>query len=155
MPPVRPVTLFRAFLHTFGMLKRSMDPFFSQFGISGSQWGVLRTLQRAKEEGLQGLRLKDLGDRLLIQPPSVTGVVDRLERMGLVARTADADDLRAKKVDLTPGGVDMIERVQQDHIARVRSIMGGLSAAEQAQLQGLLERMSEHLEQMSHTETAR
>lgn len=154
MPPVKPEILFRGFLRTFGLLRRAMDPYFSQFGISGSQWGVLRTLARASEEGMAGLRLKDLGARLLIQPPSVTGVVDRLERLGLVARAADTDDLRAKTVRLTPEGAALMEKVLQGHAARVRSIMGGLSAQEQAQLQGLLERIDEHLERMSQTETS-
>lgn len=154
MPPVKPENLFREFLRTFGRLKRAMEPYLSQFGISGAQWGTLRTLQRAKEEGLEGLRLKDLGQRLLIHPPSVTGVVDRLERMGLVARATSTDDLRAKQVRLTPAGIVMIERVQQGHAEQVRRIMGGLSAPEQSQLQVLLQRIGEHLDRMSQTERA-
>src|SRR5437588_12552015 len=76
----------RALLRTLGLLKRVMEPYFARFGISGSQWAVLRTLLRAEAEGRKQLRLTDLGNRLLIRPPSVTGVVDRLQRMGLVAR---------------------------------------------------------------------
>ena len=74
----------------------------ARFGISGSQWGVLVTLHRGEvEERRTALRLTDLGDRLIVRPPSVTGVVDRLQRMGLVARTPSSDDHRAKDVSLT------------------------------------------------------
>src|SRR5918911_5429156 len=92
---------FRELIRVFGLLERVMQPYFARFGISGSQWGVLRNLHRAEQEGLAGLRLTDLSERLLIRPPSVTGVVDRLEAGRLVVRVAEPSDLRAKRVALT------------------------------------------------------
>src|SRR3954468_17789722 len=80
-----PEQTFRALLRTLGLVRRVMEPYFGRHGISGSQWAVLRTLMRAEDDGVRQLRLTDLGDRLLIRPPSVTGVVDRLQKMGLVA----------------------------------------------------------------------
>src|SRR5438309_10975549 len=96
-----PENAFRELIRTFGLVERVMQPYFARFGISGAQWGVLRNLHRAEAEGLARLRLTDLSERLLIRPPSVTGVVDRLERTGLVARESSPDDLRAKQVGLT------------------------------------------------------
>src|SRR5947208_16992737 len=88
----------RAVVRAFGLLRRVMDPYFTQFGVSGSQWGVLRALHRAEMEGHRALRLTDLCDRLLVRPPSVTGVVDRLQRIGLIARTKSAEDHRVREV---------------------------------------------------------
>ena len=86
-PTARPAEgAFRQFIHTLGLIERVMHPYFAQFGISGAQWSVLRNLHRAEQEGHAGLRLTDLSERLLVRPPSVTGVVDRLEKVGLVAR---------------------------------------------------------------------
>src|SRR5690349_9389201 len=98
----RPDMTFRAMIRTFGLLRRVQEPFFNRFGISASQWGVLRTLHRAEQENVHWLRLTDLGSRLIIRPPSVTGVVDRLQRMGLLLRTSLPEDRRAKRVSLTP-----------------------------------------------------
>src|SRR3954467_3165698 len=106
---------FRSLLRTLGLLRRVMEPYFARFGLSGAQWAVLRTLTRASDGGLPQLRLTDLGDRLLIRPPSVTGVVDRLQRMGLVARVASSTDQRAKHVTLTPAGRRLVRRVLQNH----------------------------------------
>src|SRR5438105_7293070 len=92
----------RALVRAFGLLERVMQPYFSRFGITGSQWGVLRALHRAEAEGQPGLRLTDLSERLIIRPPSVTGVVDRLERIGFVVRENVPGDLRSKQVRLTP-----------------------------------------------------
>jgi len=136
----------RSLIRTLGLLDKVMQPYFARFGISGSQWGVLRNLHRAEAEGLPGLRLTDLSERLLIRPPSVTGVVDRLERGGLVERGDSPTDLRAKRVVLTPRGRQLVEQVMQDHGRQVDLVMGGLTADGQAALHELLSRLGEHLE---------
>ena len=95
---------FRALIRAMGLLDRVMQPYFTKFGLSGAKWGTLRALHRAQQEGHQGLRMTELSERLLVRPPSVTGVIDRLERSGWVTRDAAPDDLRAKQVRLTPEG---------------------------------------------------
>src|SRR5437762_6692539 len=122
---------FRALIRTTGLLGRAMHPYFTRFGISGSQWGVLRALHRGESEGIAGLRLRDLSDRLLIRPPSVTGVVDRLQRQGLVTRGASADDLRAKQVSLTPAGRRLVERVLTKHAEQMARVVAGLNVRQQ------------------------
>src|SRR5665213_2582195 len=110
---------FRAMLRTLGLVERVMQPYFAQFGITGSQWGVLRVLHRAEAEGLPGLRLTDLSERLIIRPPSVTGVVDRLERLGLVVRQSVPGDLRVKRVTLTTKARQLLDRVLGRHQAQM------------------------------------
>lgn len=140
---------FRAFIRTYGLVKRLQDPYFAAFGVSVSQWAALYHLWRAQEEGHPGLRLTDLGSRLLVRPPSITGVVDRLCRLGFVNRITAADDLRAKQVSLAPAGRELVERVMAEIPGRIRSLMGGLNEQEQAQLLQLLDRMAAHLDTMS------
>jgi DNA-binding MarR family transcriptional regulator len=141
-PPDSP---FRELIRILGLLERQMHPYFARFGISGAQWGVLRQLHRAEQEGLVGLRLTDLSDRLLVRPPSVTGVVDRLERVGLVRRGALPSDLRAKRVSLTAQGRETVERILEVHPAQIDRVMGGLSPTEQGELAGLLYKLRLHL----------
>src|SRR4051794_15867202 len=102
---------FRSLVLTIGAFKRVMEPYFARFGIGGSQWGVLRNLYRAEEEGVPSLRLTDLSGRLIIRPPSVTEVVNRLQRMGLVKRAEVSGDQRAKHVCLTRAGRKLVRRV--------------------------------------------
>src|SRR5438105_15342904 len=125
---------FRELLRVLGLLERVMQPYFAQFGISGSQWGVLRNLHRALEQGLPGLRLTDLSDRLLIRPPSVTGVVDRLERVGLVVRDGSPEDLRAKLVSLTGKGRQLVGQVLAVHGEQIEKVLGCLNPVEQERL---------------------
>jgi DNA-binding MarR family transcriptional regulator len=143
-----PLTAFRELIRTFGLLERVMHPYFARFGITGAQWGVLRNLHRNEDQGLRGLRLSELSEQLLIRPPSVTTVVDRLERAGLVRRELVPADLRAKHVVLTDKGRQLIDRVLLVHDRQLALVMGGLDRGEEKQLQLLLNRLGRHLEQM-------
>jgi DNA-binding MarR family transcriptional regulator len=133
-------------LRTIGLLERVMQPYFARFGITGAQWGVLRNLHRAEQEGLPGLRLTDLSERLVIRPPSVHGVVDRLERFRLVSRGGTPTDLRAKQVSLTLKGRSLVQEVLAVHEAQIKMVMGGLSPDEQTELHRLLQVLGKHLE---------
>ncbi|HEY7090962.1 MAG TPA: MarR family transcriptional regulator [Tepidisphaeraceae bacterium] len=148
---------FRSLIRTLGLLKRVMEPYFAKHGISGSQWAVLRNLNRAEEEGISGLRPGELSDRLLVRPPSVTGVIDRLQRMRLVTRQASDSDQRAKVVGLTDPGRRLVARVREGHAERVQDVLAGLSAAERRELDRLLTRLGDHLEELANhhsTETS-
>jgi DNA-binding MarR family transcriptional regulator len=147
-----PETAVRALVRAFGLLERVQQPYFARFGISGSQWGVLRALYRAENERLPGLRLTDLSERLLIRPPSVTGVIDRLSRAGLVIRGASSGDLRSKPVSLTVRGRDLVEKVLSGHRAQLALLLDGLSRPDQEKLRRLLERWAEHLEVLAGQE---
>src|SRR4051812_47042728 len=92
----QPDTTWRSLIRAFGLVRRVMEPYFAQHGISGSQWGMLRVLHNAESQGQPALRLGDLSDRLLIRPPSVTGNIDRLIRSGLVRRASSEEDHRVK-----------------------------------------------------------
>src|SRR5262249_52404285 len=100
------------------------------------------------------LRLTELSDRLLIRPPSVTGLVDRLTRAGLVARHGSPTDLRAKQISLTPVGRRLVERVLTDHESQINSVLAGLSSADQTELHRLLVSWRKHLEGLLENEAA-
>lgn len=140
---------FRTFIRTFGLLERVMHPYFARFGISGAQWGVLRTLHRADQKGSRALRMSELSERLIIRPASVTGVIDRLARDGLVKREPLPSDLRVKQIQLTPKGRDLVEKILVGHEAQIANILAGLSAGEQSEFQRLLVQLGQHLENLA------
>ena len=146
-PPER---AFRDLVRTIGLLERVMHPQFARFGISASQWAALRTLHRAELEGQDNLRITDLSDRLLIRPPSVTGVIDRLARSGLVVRDPAPNDLRARQVKLTKQGRRLVKEVTDVYAAQVERALSGLHPADQTELQRLLGRLSTHLQTLLH-----
>jgi DNA-binding MarR family transcriptional regulator len=141
---------FHSLLRTYGRLRQVMDPYFARFGISAAQWAILRVLQRAEAAGEPGLRLTDLGRRLLIQPPSVTGVVDRLERHGFLARQQSTIDQRARLVALTPRGHKLVARVLKGHAGQIRSLFAEHDAREVKNLAELLQKLETRLGALAH-----
>jgi MarR family 2-MHQ and catechol resistance regulon transcriptional repressor len=140
---------YRTLLRVIGLIDRVMQPYFGRFGISRSQWACLRVLYRAEQEGLPGLRPVDLGRRLLVRPPSVTGLIERLRRLGYVSSNSSSADLRGKEVRLSDSGRKLVERILLGHGRQIAAVMGGLDAAGQQQLHLLLKRLAEHLESMA------
>jgi|GEM_PF-5013127 len=147
MPPEG--TLLRL-IYTMGQLRHIMEPFFARFGLNSPQWGILRILQRAEEGGENALPQKEIGRRMLMQPPSVTALVDRLERMELVDRSA-SDDLRVRMVALTDAGRQQISEVLEEHPARVHALFSGLSSGELDTLHELLGKLCSHLASFGDT----
>jgi DNA-binding MarR family transcriptional regulator len=141
---------FHSLIRSYGRLRQVMDPYFAPFGISASQWAILRVLQRAEAAGESGLRLTDLGQRLLIRPPSVTGAVDRLERQGLLARQSIATDQRARLVTLTPAGRKLVATVLKGHSAQIRSLFTEHDPIEIENLAALLKKLETRLGVLAH-----
>ena len=135
-----------ALLRVFGLFRQAMDPHFTRFGISGPQWAILRVLVRDESEGGKGVPHKEIGRRLFIQPPSVTAVVDRLERQGLVRRGGSTDDLRVRPVALTASGRKLVARIESVHCRHLQTLFGVLSDSEQSRLRALLGKLGDHLE---------
>jgi DNA-binding MarR family transcriptional regulator len=141
--------VFRALLRTLGLLKRVMEPHFTAVGISGAQWAILRTLHDVERAGAPAVRLSELGNRLLVRPPSVTGIVRRLQRMGLINVTTSPTDQRAKTVSLSDDGRRLVESFGSRHEARIADVFAGLDAAQHDQLLGLLCQLGGHVEQLA------
>ncbi len=148
-PTDRPAELaFRSLIRCFGAARRVMHPYFGRHGISESQWGVLRLLSRSEAQG-EELCLGDLGQRLLVRPPSVTGVVARLEKLGLVSRSEGEKDQRVKRVCLTSRGRELVNRVLEGHPRQLQTVMSALSTQEQQQFTEFCDRLSSHLASMA------
>lgn len=146
MKPAPPDSALHATLRVYGLIQRYMQPYFARHGITPSQWGVLRALLRFEAQGVGRVQLNELSRQLLIQPPSVTGVIDRLERMGLVSKAASRTDRRAREVAITRSGRQLVAGVMKEHQQRIARALKGLSAREQRELKRLLEKLGASLE---------
>jgi DNA-binding MarR family transcriptional regulator len=58
--------------------------------------------------GPQGRRPSDLAARLLISKQALNYLLGELERLGYLERRADPDDLRSKRIALTPRGISAV-----------------------------------------------
>lgn len=89
--------------------------------LSRTEGGMLRTLADGPR------RITELAESETMAQPSVTQVVDRLERRGLVTRERSATDGRVVLVTITPAGRQQFEAVRDEFRARMRGAVQELS----------------------------
>jgi DNA-binding MarR family transcriptional regulator len=85
--------------------------------------------------------INELATLLGLDKSSVSGLVDRAERRGLVRRVPSTTDRRSVLVDLTKDGCALANKVAAQFGADVAAILGSLPAADRAALTDLLSRV--------------
>jgi DNA-binding MarR family transcriptional regulator len=106
-----------------------------EHGLTAQQGQLLCVLMA------QPYGMSELGAMLGLAKSSLTGLVDRTERNGLVRRESDPRDTRAVRVALTPRGSRLVDGFYAETCRRVEALSTGLSAAERDTLAGLLGRI--------------
>jgi MarR family transcriptional regulator, organic hydroperoxide resistance regulator len=103
----------------------------AQLDLTAPQAQLLRQLE-------EPLPMVGAAERLHCDPSNITGIVDRLERRGLVERKTAAGDRRVKQLELTDEGRQVKAKV--DQILSGMSSLEALSATDRGSLADLLAR---------------
>lgn len=111
-------------------------PGLREHGLSDQQWRVLRVLG---EHGT--LETGQVAREAYILGPSLTGVLARMERDGLVKRERDPADQRRTVVAATARGRRMVERLSHTVEAHYQWLERSLGKQKLAQLYGLLDEL--------------
>ena len=80
------------------------------------------------------LPISEIQAKVLLASGSMTAAVDRLEKRGLVLRTASSEDRRVRRIELTAEGKHLIEQVYSEHARHLEEAMAVLAEQEQQQL---------------------
>jgi DNA-binding MarR family transcriptional regulator len=113
-------------------LHHLQDKWAETHGLTEGRLGVLFRLHRCG-----ALPLGDLAEDLDTTPRNITGLVDHLERDGLVERVPDSDDRRSVRAKLTAAGAARIEAIWKEGLEHQFEIVKGLSKEDLAQLRHL------------------
>jgi DNA-binding MarR family transcriptional regulator len=106
---------------------RDFRKFMEETGLSFSQINILMRLKHGGNSGVS-----EIGDQLGVTNAAASQAVDRLVQLGLIKRTEDPDDRRAKKLALTPDGNALIEKGIEVRSQWVEGLTGALSPDEQS-----------------------
>jgi DNA-binding MarR family transcriptional regulator len=85
--------------------------------------------------------MNELGRHLGLDKSSITGLVERAQRRGLVTRTVSEADRRAFRVSITDAGRDLAERVAALFGERVETLVAGLRDTDRDRLARLAARV--------------
>jgi DNA-binding MarR family transcriptional regulator len=137
------VESYRALIILANRLRDSFDLFLARYGTSQGKASVLVHLSGHAQASLTP---SELAQRLGVTRATVTGLIDGLEREGLVRRArAGSADRRCVAVRLAPKGRKLVERFLPPHCRRIGAVMAGLSAAERETLVTLLGKIASAL----------
>jgi DNA-binding MarR family transcriptional regulator len=110
-------------IHDVSRLRRSaFDRCLKPLNVTRSQWWVLAYLSRQ-----DGMTQSQLAEELDLGKVAVGGLIDRLEKSGLVRREADASDRRVNRVFLEPKSKQLIARMRKVSHQLNEQILVGLA----------------------------
>lgn len=115
----------------------------STFQTTLPRFDLLAQLERAPE----GLKMRELSQRMMVTGGNVTGITDGLEKEGLVVREVDATDRRVFRVKLTTEGRRQFNRMAAEHERWVVDLFGTLNAKQKKNLFELLGDLKQTLSQ--------
>ena len=106
----------------------------ADFNVTLPRFDVMAALYDAPA----GLSMGEVSRRLMVSNGNVTGIVERLDREGLVWRRTNPDDRRSQLVCLTNSGRTTFEEMAEAHEGWISEMLSGLSEEEVEQLKYLL-----------------
>ena len=116
-------------------------PTLREHGLTEQQWRVIRVL--AEHDGIDA---GEAAARCFLLAPSLTRILQFLEKKGLVLRTPNRDDQRRSVLKLSAEGRRVFDRVGPDSEQRYREIEAEFGAERLEQLYGLLAEFYEALD---------
>lgn len=114
--------LVREVMATASAFERESQRLFRPFGLTAVQFNVLNVLAGQS----RGLSQRELSDTLVVDRSNVTGLVDRLVKLGWVRRAADPADRRIHRIELTAAGRRIWQKVQPRFAEVVAQVAGGI-----------------------------
>jgi DNA-binding MarR family transcriptional regulator len=94
-------------LRTASILEHQLNEALKPYGITHTQYNVLRILRGAGHSGLCG---REVGERMVSRVPDVPRLLDRMEEAELISRERDPDDRRHVTARITRKGLALIEQ---------------------------------------------
>ena len=97
-------------VRTAALLEHAMIQVLKPYGLTPTQYNVLRILRGA---GSTGLCRNEIGARLLWPVPDVTRLLDRMTELQLIGRVREDADRRFVRTHITPKGLDLLAQLDE------------------------------------------
>jgi DNA-binding MarR family transcriptional regulator len=95
---------------TADVLMQALLAVLKPYGLSATQYNVLRILRGA---GHNGMTCKDIGGRMITPDPDITRLLDRLEKRNLLSRNRAREDRRFVTIQITEDGLQLLSRLDE------------------------------------------
>jgi DNA-binding MarR family transcriptional regulator len=123
-------------LRTADVLNREFHLRTRGWGVTSTQYNVLRILRGAQPHGLP---CAAIGDRLIAAEPDITRLLNRLKKLNLIRQRRDRHDRRVVITHISEAGIELLRQMDPVIERAPHELLGHLSPSEIAELIRLLE----------------
>lgn len=124
-------------LRTSDQIQNRLGKLFREYGLTSSQYNVLRIL-RGEGKPLPSL---EIANRTIQVVPAITGLIDRLEKQGLVERERSEEDRRVVYVSITEKAKKILKKIDKPLMQMHEESFQNCNKKEMSELIGLLEKL--------------
>jgi DNA-binding MarR family transcriptional regulator len=128
-------------MRTSDCLTRAGQRTIREWGVTATQYNVLRILRGAQP---QGLTCSAIGERMITADPDITRLLTRLKNLKFVRQQRDKHDRRVVWTHISQAGLDLLRQMDPEVNRMPKALLGHMSPAELAELIRLLERARTH-----------
>jgi MarR family transcriptional regulator, 2-MHQ and catechol-resistance regulon repressor len=121
--------------------ERFSAEYIRRFDLTPSQFDIIATLGNTA-----GMTCKTLGEKTLITKGTMTGVLDRLQKKGLVERGKNLDDKRCQFVKLTAQGEQVFQEVFPQVVQHGKILFGQYAEADFAAIEYELNKLKKTID---------
>src|SRR5687767_4604076 len=118
-----------------------------RYGLTGPQLAVVKML-----EPVGRLSLSELSERIRARNSTVTGIIDRMEREGLVERRRSDKDRRVVHIALTRQGQKLASEIPVEPVQIFRQVLSEISTRDAADLKRILTRLARRVRELVEAE---
>lgn len=120
-------------------LQYGIDERLTNYDITRPQGKLLGMIYAANKQGFEITR-KYLQDKTGISGPSVTSLLDTLEKKGYIERTVNSEDARALNVKATKEGESLVNEIHGIFRETEKELLSGMTSEETKKLKELLKK---------------
>lgn len=127
-------------------MRRQLNKLISNGDLSQGEYLVLRNIWLSNNgmSSNQGhIKAADLSDILKLSRPSITRILNDLERRGLITRNIDSEDRRSVKIELTEEGIEAIEKANRRILSIAERLVVSLGDSDTDKLIELIDKLTE------------
>jgi DNA-binding MarR family transcriptional regulator len=124
-------------MRTTDIVERAFHHRTREWGITSTQYNVLRILRGAHPEGLA---CAAIGGRMITAEPDITRLLRRLKGLKLIRQRRDRNDRRVVLTQISEAGLELLRAMDPVIQQAPKELLGHMSGAELAELIRLLER---------------
>jgi DNA-binding MarR family transcriptional regulator len=121
---------------TADAFERRLGEILKPYGVSATQYNVLRILRGA---GKEGLPCGAIAERMVTRDPDITRLLDRLEKLGFITRERGQKDRRVVTTTITESGLKLLKQLDKPLSDAGTDLVKNLSKMQMQQLVELLD----------------